>query len=135
MLGNAPFAVQEVADMELDDGVERMEPYIQNVRYVHFEAAKIKECLDDWRKDEVQRRIAEEALLAPILKAREATRQVLVRRAFAAALCVLQPGHNRDDTLVLLDSPSPAAGSQEASTAKSKQGGWTGAECVMPGCP
>ena len=53
MLANAPFAVQEVAGMELDDetDAERMEPYIENVRYVHFEAAKIKECLGDWRTE------------------------------------------------------------------------------------
>ena len=71
------------------------EPFIKNVRYVHFEAAKIEECLQDWRGDEAQRRVAEDALLVPIARARATANDGLVRKlqAWRGALRKLAARH------------------------------------------
>ena len=57
-------------DYEINSMVSVEEPYIAphdpNVFYVHYEDAKLQECLDAWRKDESQRKAAASTLFGLI---------------------------------------------------------------------
>ena len=55
-------------EVEVDNALTIAAPYDPNVRYVPFEASKIIECLEDWRKDDKQRDAAERILLELIAK-------------------------------------------------------------------
>ena len=101
----------EMEEVE-EEPVDTRDPFVPNVRYVHFEAEKIKECLEDWKSDEAQRQRAEDALLLAIVRAEGARNDGLLRklRAWRKALRKLSARHKMLTQLDMTLPPPDAEG-------------------------
>lgn len=96
MDASADIVMGDVEIEEVAQGpVDTRDPFVPNVRYMHFEAKKIEECIKDWRSDEMQRRLAESALLMAIVRAEAARNDGMLRRlrAWRSALKKLSARH------------------------------------------